>query len=144
MAAESAGVYFALSLDVAARVPDQIRQRGVDAGLALGDDPPGTLRDSHARAEATLDALAGDDPVVETIIGGMHVSDYLPTRTFELVVHGLDVARAVGTPYTPPTDALAETLAAASSSALVQGLGVEVLLALTGRQALQPGRTVVP
>ena len=28
----------------------------------------------------------------------MRLSDYLPTRTFELVVHGLDIARAAQLP----------------------------------------------
>ena len=39
-----------------------------------------------------------DDPVISTIFGGMRLSDYLPTRTFELVVHGLDIARAAQLP----------------------------------------------
>ena len=37
-----------------------------------------------------------DDPLVTTIAGGMRLSVYLATRTFELVVHGVDIADALG------------------------------------------------
>jgi hypothetical protein len=88
--------------------------------------------------------LDGADVIVTTAGGGMRVSDYLPTRTFELTVHSLDIARATGLDFTPPTDALADTLALASASALRQGLGTDVLLALTGRRPLPEGVSVVP
>ena len=114
------------------------------AGVALGDHPLDALRDSRAAAEEALDRLGGDDPVVETAGGGMRVSDYLPTRTFELTVHALDIAAALGTTFEPPRDALAETLHIAADSALEQGLGVDVVLALTGRRPLPEGSSVVP
>jgi uncharacterized protein (TIGR03083 family) len=123
---------------------DAIHQRGIEAGVSLGDDPIGTLRRSRDDAELALDLLEGTDAVVATAGGGMRVSDYLPTRTFELTVHSLDLARATGLDFTPPTEALADTLALASASALRQGLGTEVLLALTGRQPLPEGASVVP
>ena len=144
VAVESPAAYYvAVNRFVAAEEGDAIRQRGVDAGLALGDDPPATLRQLKADADAALDALDGD-PVVETIAGGMRVSDYLPTRTFELTVHSLDIARATGLDFTAPRAALAEALALASESAVELGLGADVLLALTGRQPLPPGCSVVP
>ena len=40
--------------------------------------------------------------MVTTAGGGMRVSDYLPTRTFELTVHCLDIARATGLDFVPP------------------------------------------
>ena len=82
--------------------------------------------------------------MVDTAAGGMRVSDYLPTRTFELTVHCLDIARATGLDFVPPAEALADTLALASASALRQGHGVDVVLALTGRQPLPAGASVVP
>ena len=42
------------------------------------------------------------DLVVHTIAGGMRVAAYLPTRTFELCVHGLDIAAATGVPVDLP------------------------------------------
>jgi uncharacterized protein (TIGR03083 family) len=137
-------------LDLTARLAvgaarDAITQRGVAAGEALGDDPSAALQEWYAAALAALDGLGPeDDPVVETAAGGMRVSDYLPTRTFELTVHSLDVARATGVEHTPPEAALGQSLAIAAASALRRGLGPAVLLALTGREPLPAGCSVVP
>ena len=142
---EDAADYFAVVSRLAhGTARDAIHQRGIEAGVALGDDPVATLRAAREAAGLALDLLEGADPVVETAAGGMRVSDYLPTRAFELTVHSLDIARAAGLAFTPPTDALADTLALASASALRQGLGTDVLLALTGRQPLPEGASVVP
>lgn len=145
LGAEDAADYFAVVSRLAhGTTRDAIHQRGVEAGVLLGDDPLAALRAARDDAEAALDLLEGEDVLVETAGGGMRVSDYLPTRTFELTVHCLDIARATGLDFTPPTEALADTLALASASALRQGLGVDVLLALTGRQPLPDGASVVP
>ncbi|QWF23388.1 maleylpyruvate isomerase N-terminal domain-containing protein [Nocardioides sp. LMS-CY] len=143
--AEDAADYFAVVSRLAdGTTRDAIHQRGVEAGVLLGDDPMAALRAARDDAEAALDLLEGEDVVIRTAGGGMRVSDYLPTRTFELTVHCLDIARATGLDFTPPTEALADTLALASASALRQGLGVDVVLALTGRQPLPSGASVVP
>ncbi|WP_028643136.1 maleylpyruvate isomerase N-terminal domain-containing protein [Nocardioides sp. URHA0020] len=142
---EDAADYFAtVSRLVHGTVRDQVHLRGVEAGIALGDEPMTVLANARDEAEMALDLLEGTDPVVTTAAGGMRVSDYLPTRTFELTVHSLDIARATGIDFVPPAEALADTLALASASALRQGYGVEVLLALTGRQPLPEGASVVP
>jgi uncharacterized protein (TIGR03083 family) len=143
--AEDAADYFArVSRIVHGSARDAVHQRGIEAGVALGDDPVASLREARDDAEMALDLLEGTDPVVDTAAGGMRVSDYLPTRTFELTVHSLDIAHATGLDFTPPHDALAETLALAGASAMRLGLGVDVLLALTGRRPLPPGTSVVP
>ncbi|MGB0102092.1 MAG: maleylpyruvate isomerase N-terminal domain-containing protein [Nocardioides sp.] len=145
VAAESPAAYFALvSRLVAADASGAIARRGVEAGAALGDDPLTVLRASYAAAVAALDGLAGSDPVIETAGGGMRVSDYLPTRTFELVVHSLDIATAADLPFTPAPSALAQALDIATVSALQLGFGAEALLALTGRRPLPSGCSVVP
>ena len=144
VAAESAGDYFVLAARMFADDRSAITQRGVDAGAALGDDPLATLRTEHAAARAALADLAGDDPVVTTVVGGMRVSDYLPTRTFELTVHGLDVARAARLDFHPTPTSMAAALAVAAESAVALGLGPQVLLALTGRQPWPDGASVVP
>src|SRR3954470_23396764 len=142
---EDAADYFAVVSRLAhGSARDAIHQRGIEAGVALGDDPAAALRDRREEAVLALDMLEGEDVVVTTAGGGMRVSDYLPTRTFELTVHSLDIARATGLDFVPPTEALADTLALASASALRQGSGVDVLLALTGRQQLPEGSSVVP
>lgn len=147
VAAASAAEYYALVSRIAGDdTTGAITQRGVDAGRALGDDPIATLRRLKADADAALDGLDGldGDPLVETIAGGIRVSDYLPTRTFELTVHSLDIARATGLGFAPPRAALAEAVALAGASAVELGMGADVLLALTGRQPLPPNCSVVP
>ena len=61
--------------------------RGVAAGAALGDDPYAWVSDAAEQALAKV-RQSDPDALVETIGGGMRVAAYLPTRTFELVVHG--------------------------------------------------------
>jgi uncharacterized protein (TIGR03083 family) len=140
----AAAYYVAVSRLAAVDADGAIRRRGVDAGRALGEDPLAALRTWREAADAALDRLGGRDAVVRTIAGGMRVSDYLPTRTFELTVHTLDVAAATGLDHDPPTGPLAEATRLAADSAVALGLGVDVLLALTGRRPLPPGSSVVP
>jgi len=76
------------------------------------------------------------DVLVTTVVGGMRLSCYLPTRTFELVVHGYDIARAAGLAFEPDPQALATTLGLAGEIAVATGRAGEVLAALTGRVPL--------
>lgn len=117
----------------------EVDERGRQAGLALGDDPATAVR---RLLETVADDLvaATDDQLLTTLAGGMRLRDYLPTRTFELVVHGTDIASATGLDWAPPADALAESLALAAEVALGAGDGVPALRALTGRG---PAPTVV-
>ena len=92
-----------------------------------------------------LDELADAGNPLITVIGGagIRLHTYLPTRTFELAVHGLDIARAVGISYTPPADVLEEATVLAARIAAAEGHGATVLLALTGRSELPPSFSVV-
>lgn len=109
-----------------------VTERGRQAGAALGADPRATVRSLLA---TVVDDLSGadDDRLLTTLAGGMRLADYLPTRTFELVVHGTDIAAATGIDWTPPAAALAEAVALAAEIALAGGDGVPLLRALTGR-----------
>ncbi|MGI8458100.1 MAG: maleylpyruvate isomerase N-terminal domain-containing protein [Propionibacteriaceae bacterium] len=123
-----------------------VTERGRAAGVALGDDPLATVSAlaDHVLARVLGLALAGADPLIETIVGGMHLSSYLPTRTFELVVHGFDIATAAD--LDPPSvsrDVLASCAALAAEIAAARGDGRELLLTLTGRRRLPPGFSVV-
>ena len=73
----------------------------------------------------------------------MHLEQYLVTRIFELVVHGLDIGAATGRPYAPPAPALADALGLAVNVAVLRGRGADLLLALTGRRALPAGFSTV-
>lgn len=119
-----------------------ITERGRQAGVALGADPAVAIEELVEQA-AGLTRAAQGDPVIETIGGGMRLSRYLPTRTFELVVHSQDIADAIRADYRPPAAALADSLHLAVEVALQLGEGSTVLAALTGRRSLPPGYTVV-
>lgn len=119
-----------------------VAQRGRDAGAALGDDPASAFRALVGDAEAAL-AGADDADLVPTAAGGMRVGAYLPTRTFELVVHGIDIAAATGLPVEFPEPVLADAAALAARVAVQLGHGPALLAALTGRAALPPGVSVV-
>ena len=111
-------------------------------GDGLGDDPADLVWHLIGEAAAAL-ATVGDLDLVETPAGGMRVADWIPTRTFELAVHGLDLARAARVPFQLPGDVLAEAAAIAARVAVVLGEGPLLLQALTGRTALPPGFTVL-
>ncbi|MEU4695341.1 maleylpyruvate isomerase N-terminal domain-containing protein [Actinoplanes sp. NPDC023714] len=111
-------------------------------GRALGDDPAGAVSGFVGQATAAL-AAAGNDDLIATPAGGMRVQDWLPTRTFELVVHATDAATASGQPITFDPDTLAETAALAARMAAAIGEGPTVLRALTGRASLPPAFTVI-
>jgi uncharacterized protein (TIGR03083 family) len=122
--------------------PAAVTARGRQAGRDLGADPAARFR---ALVDEAVRVAEGTDPdlVVHTIAGGMRVSAYLPTRTFELCVHGLDIAAATGVPLELPASAVGEACTLAAVSAAQRGLGPELLLAMTGRRGLPPGFSVV-
>ncbi|QIG41972.1 mycothiol maleylpyruvate isomerase [Nocardioides anomalus] len=110
-----------------------VTRRGVEAGQMLGDDPAGAVRLLLDSVTADL-ARADLDQVVTTYAGGMRLREYLPTRTFELVVHGLDIAHAVPLPWTPPAAALRTTVRIAADVAVLRGEGPLLLRLVTGRE----------
>lgn len=126
----SAAAYYLAVRDLTSGA--DVDERGRQAGLALGDDPQGAVR---RLLETVADDLvaATDEQLLTTLAGGMRLRDYLPTRTFELVVHGTDIAVAAGLDWLPPGDALAEAVSLAAEIAVSAGDGVGVLRALTGR-----------
>jgi len=109
-----------------------VAQRGRDAGAALGDAPAAAVAEIAARVLPFVAACTGDE-LPTTIAGGMRLADYLPTRTFELVVHTCDLAVALGEPMNVPQPAAAEALALVSELAVRGGTVGPLLLAATGR-----------
>ena len=126
-------VDYVAGLSAAVSSDPGVTRRGVEAGELLGDDPAGAVR---LLLDAVIDDLAGADPgqVVTTYAGGMRLRDYLPTRSFELVVHCLDIAAVVPVRWTPPPAALAEAVAVATEVAVRRGEGTILLRLITGRE----------
>jgi hypothetical protein len=74
---------------------------------------------------------------------GIELSEYLRTRTLELVVHSIDIARATGLPHGQPPESVQATLELVAGIAAARGDGDTLLLALTGRQPFPEGYSVV-
>jgi uncharacterized protein (TIGR03083 family) len=144
-AAEEVGTpeaYYAMIARAGGANSDAVAERGRAAGAALGDEPAAAFRSLLADAAVAVDGAADDD-LLTTIAGGMRLAVYLPTRTFELTVHGADIAAATGLSVTFPPAVLAEAATLAARTAVELGRGPAVLAALTGRAALPPGFSVV-
>jgi uncharacterized protein (TIGR03083 family) len=119
-----------------------IVERGRQAGRDLGPDPVATIDGLVERVLTDIDTAG--DPLIEVIGGlGLRLSTYLPTRTFEIAVHGLDIAAAIGADRTPPREVLAEAAALAARIGVHLGSGPALLMALTGRTGLPAGFSVV-
>jgi hypothetical protein len=138
---ESPAEYFLAVSAAAAADPAAVRERGRQAGHALADDPAGFVQAAVSRTLVKLNHT--EDVLLETIVGGMRLSSYLPTRVFELVTHTLDICRATGIGTAPPSSVLARAVTLAAEVAARRGDGATVLLALTGRHPLPDGFSVV-
>ena len=119
-----------------------VATRGRDAGTALGADPAAAVAEIAARVLPLVDACDGAE-VVTTIAGGMRLSDYLPTRTFELTVHTADLATALEARLDVPATAAVQALQIVTDLAVADGLAGPLLLAATGRPALPAGFSVL-
>jgi hypothetical protein len=122
--------------------PEEVAARGRAAGQALGGDPATAVAEIATRVLALV-AATGVDAYVETPVSTMRLDDYLPTRTFELVVHGCDLAAACGLGADVPIGAAAQAGAVLVALAAAGGSAADVLLAATGRRSLPAGFTVL-
>lgn len=132
--------YFALVAGRAAGAA--VAERGRQAGQALGPDPAAAFRELHDQITERLDS-ADPDAVITTVAGGMRLAVYLPTRTFELVVHGLDIAAATASTLTFSPAVLKQATDLAGRIAVELGRGPTVLQALTGRTTLPAAFSIV-
>ena len=116
-------------------IHDAIAERAADAAAALGEDVSTAVAGIVDRVFCFVDSLADDHPV-GTPWGEMRLADYLPTRTFELVVHTLDLAKALGWVSRVPESALSVALGLLAEAAARTGRAEELLMALAGRAPL--------
>ena len=125
----------------AAAGPD-VADRGRAAGEALGRDPAAAVAEIAARVVPLAAGCEGTE-VVTTIAGGMRLADYLPTRTFELVVHTADLAAALGLASEPPPVPAMQAFDLVAQLAVTDGRATALLRAATGREGLPPGFSVL-
>jgi hypothetical protein len=136
----SAAAYFGATSAVASS--SAVAARGREAGDALGGEPAAAVAAIAARVLTQVSACDGTE-LITSIAGGIRLGDYLPTRTFELVVHTADLATALGLALDPPPTAGAQALELVAELAVVQGLAGRLLLAASGHQGLPPGFSVL-
>ncbi|RUR01572.1 maleylpyruvate isomerase family mycothiol-dependent enzyme [Labedella endophytica] len=138
---ETAGDYYG-SLYLVYTNPESIHRRGVDVGRSLGDDPVSAIRVLRDRALALVEGQPAGRLVS---IGGMGIplDEYLQTRVFELVVHTMDLGRAVDVAVPVPPALVEATATLAAAIAARTGKGEQLLLALTGRTPLPSDFSVV-
>jgi len=131
---DPAGYFIAV---LRATTHEAVAERGRLAAAGLGADPVETVR---SQARAALNALdrSDDGALVQTPAGGMRLVDYLPTRTFELTVHSLDLLRATESRRELPADCVAAATRLSVELAVRRGDAVKVLLALNHREPLDP------
>jgi Mycothiol maleylpyruvate isomerase N-terminal domain len=119
-----------------------IATRGRDAGAALGDDPAAAVAEITDRVLRLIDERDGSE-LLTTVVGGMRLVEYLPTRTLELAVHTADLAVALGESPVVPPSAAAQALPIVADLAVADGSTGRLLLAATGRPGLPAGFSVL-
>ena len=137
---ESAVAYYRATSAIAAG--PGVAERGREAGEALGTDPATAVTAIRDRVLPLVEGCDGTE-LVTTIAGGMRLSDYLPTRTFELVAHTADLTAALGLQAEPPALAAEQVLELVGRLAVAGATATRLLRAATGREGLPPGFTVL-
>lgn len=113
-----------------------VEERARNDAAELGVSLAAAAREAAAAAREALDE-APDNRLVSSRFGTLALREFLRTRNLELVVHGLDLARALGTE--PPTELVEATVPALSllgQVAVQRGMAVALLEAATGRVPL--------
>lgn len=123
--------------------PAAVAARGREAAAALGDDPAAAVAQLVGRVLRIVETST-DDALVATIFGGATLLTYLPTRTFELAVHTLDLVAAIGGQVPAGLAGPIEATLVLLASAIGAGPdGPVLLLAMTGRRPLPVGFSLV-
>ena len=119
-----------------------VAARGREAGEALGPDPAARVAEIAERVVRLVETRDGTE-LLTTLVGGMRLRDYLPTRVFELAVHTTDLASALDLPLDVPPSAAAQALQIVNDIAVADGLAGRLLLAATGREGAGTRFTVL-
>ncbi len=118
-------------------VHSSVAQRGRDAGTALGPDPAEAINTRVRQLTGMLSDPSTRPQSFITPMGRVRFDEYLRTRVLELVAHGDDLARAIGTadlPVQPNTRRI--VLGLIADLVLARGDGALLTAALLGRAPL--------
>lgn len=134
LTAANAEEYYAVAL-VEYTDNEAIAARGFEAGRKLNENSGAEF---EATLERGLELIASNSPDRLVAIGpiGIPLHEYLRTRVFELVVHGMDTAAATNQPHGIPSEVVANVADLAARVAVRKGDGQQLLFALTGRRPL--------
>ena len=133
--------YFLKALESLAD-PKQVAERGRAAGLEIIDNTTMMVRGFAMYVKNKLEELS-DDHIMGTPVGGIRLIDYLPTRTFELIIHTMDLAKSIGVEAEPPERGMEATVRLLGQIALYRGQAPSLVLAATGRNGLPDGFSVL-
>ncbi|SMH49849.1 TIGR03083 family protein [Rathayibacter oskolensis] len=122
--------------------PAEVARRGVEAGAWLGERPGDAVAEAIGRATALV-ATQPHDRLVSIGGHGIELGEYLRTRVLELVVHTIDLSRATGIPHALPGEAVEACCSLSGALAARAGRAEEFLMAMTGRERLAEGFSVV-
>lgn len=131
---KSAGEYYRAARHVASD-PQFDFERGPGAGEKLGDEPVTTIREIIERVMARLDKTA-ITALLDTGSGTINIETYIETRAFEISVHTIDLAKAIGVQVPETTmETLKQCLALIADIATPEEK-LDLVLAATGRSPL--------
>ncbi|MCL5053135.1 MULTISPECIES: maleylpyruvate isomerase N-terminal domain-containing protein [Ferrimicrobium] len=120
--------------EVRRRQDDAIAERGRSEGSSLGPNPIERLVPLATRILILVES-ADAQALVLTPFGTITLANYLPTRTFELTVHSLDLARALKIEHPASLDqAIRSSCELAGQIAAQRCNSAELLRFFTGRK----------
>ena len=122
--------------------PKHVAEHGRAAGLEIIDDPRMMVRGFAMYVKNKLEELSGDF-ILGSPFGGIRLIDYLPTRTVELIIHTMDLAKSVGVVSDPPEAGMEATIDIIGQMALSRGYASDLILSVTGRGQLPAGFSVL-
>lgn len=144
--AVAAAHYVASYLDRRAADPESmdnsVASRGREELSTITEHPSRLLRAEARRLDDTLLATS-PDRLIASPFGPLRLDEYMRTRGLEITVHALDIARALGVDWQPPTELITDAVTLLGEVAALRGTASDLLMVLTGRTPPDP-RDVLP
>lgn len=136
-AAAYLAAYLAWRSENPAAADGAVAKRGRQEVDSSETDLAGLIRGDVAHLVRELEEES-PNRLIATRFGSLRLDHYMRTRTMELVIHGLDIARAIGKDWAPPPAQLLDVLALLNEIAIARETAVDLVLALSGRTPPSP------